>query len=658
MKRTTTRPKGQGTAVLGPEGSNGVRIELSPVLLVRLVRDLLVCREHRAVRVTDGPGDGGRDVHSLAPDGKPHLAQCKHHDDASAVCGSSEVSELPMALVKFDVAQGLFVTDARISPQAKREYIQDYPKLALEFLDRDELVAEVVSNPVLRALWFDGGKLGTVNGRITFPVIIRRHDGDRPLLPLRHSALRERIYNLVGQEAALRKLKVEARESRSSRAPFEPYRPPRRLTMDEGFTTDLRVTEIGFRGGVALHDVSALAEALAIKLAEAAAAEFDATTVVVGSAFVTPLEGDHAGMRTMMEASRVAAIGVGTSAVLESEWFQPGRAGEWDAICDARVSESEWVRVYHPPLDVAASCEIATPPAPHDVLMRQTSRLGWEKSVFALLPEQDAWDGSPEVPAPDDRILWRYEAGKMLCGWFHPLSRGGLVMIPTDPGDEEPLPGFDVDDEAADREMDLLRELISKLDGVELVTPDRARHMLALVSADPLPRDDAPTLFRTADVLASFGALASPIDPSARRGSVTIAWRASGSKAAPVDTTGQALAVALEGGARIVQEDGFAILTIEVPALPRRMSTPAWLDLVAAQVKASGAGARCGHATAQYWAHRYGVRFGVHWHEGDKVVAWEQTSKGFKPIKLTRKDIEDPDRPWPPSADEEGEEGD
>src|SRR4051812_43147930 len=94
---------------------------LQPWMLVRLARDILTARGHTGVRAVDGPGDGGRDVHSLNRRGEKHLAQCKHHQDGDVTCSSRELAELPMALTKFGYASGLFVSNARISPQAKRE---------------------------------------------------------------------------------------------------------------------------------------------------------------------------------------------------------------------------------------------------------------------------------------------------------------------------------------------------------------------------------------------------------------------------------------------------------------------------------------------------------------------------------------------------------
>lgn len=630
--------------LLGREGTEGVNVALTPKLLVRLARDLLVARGHRFVRQTDGPGDGGRDVHSLARDGRKHLAQCKHHDDASHACSSDEVSELPMALVKFGIPQGLFVTDARISPQAKREYLGDYPSLALEFLDREELIGEVLASAVLRALWFDGGRLGLVNARTIFPLLVRRHDGDQPLLPLRHLALRERISEAVRAEAQPRGLSVEFREVPSDRSPFERYRLPHRLTYDEGFQGDLITTEIGFKGGVALHELQSLSRALALKLSEAVAAEFDAATVVVGRAFITPLEGDEAGLRTLTRATRTSAVAVGSSATLEERWFLPDDAGEWDSTCDARATEVEWVRLYHRRLDMAVAYEIATTAAPIDLLVRQTTRLGWSKSVFALLPRWDTWEYA-QVPEPDERIAWPFEEGRILCGWLHPLTGDALYRVPRDEGDESPtFPALD--EAAADHAMSATRDLVSRLSGIEMVDPVRARHMLGVLSHDPLGADDAPALFRTGEVLAAFSGLASPIDPLARRAEITVAWRASACDQRAVEAEGDGLARCLGGAATVDRDEDFVVLSIQVPALPIRVSTSEWLSKVAenfepalARIDATGGSTEM-RATAEYWAAAHGVRLGVAWHQSEKTYLWAHGADGLAPIKVSLEEIE------------------
>lgn len=399
--------------------------------------------------------------------------------------------------------------------------------------------------------------------------------------------------------------------------------------------------------------MQSLSEALALKLSEAAAVDFGAVTVVVGRAFITPLEGDQAGLRTLTQATRTSAVGVGGTAMLEARWFLPEDAGEWDPTCDARATEVEWVRLYHRRLNAAVAYEIETTPAPHDLLLRQTTRIGWSRSVFALLPRWDAW-AHGQVPEPDARIEWPFEPGRVLCGWLHPLTGGTLYRIPRDDGDEPPaFPALD--ERAADEAMSALRDLVSRVDGVELVAPERARHMLGVISRDPVAPDDAPALFRTGEVLAAFSGLASPIDPMARRAEVAVAWRASGCDAHAIEAEAEKLALVLDGSATVDEGEDFVMLTVQVPALPLRVSTREWLSKVAGDLEAALAriegtgGSTSTRATAEYWEQAHGVRLGVDWHESDKTYFWAEGEDGLTPIKVSREDIEQ-DEGTPPLA--------
>jgi hypothetical protein len=151
---------------------------LTPETLPRLVRDLLASGGHTEIRITDGPGDGCRDIHSLDDDEERSLTQCKCHRDVEQTVSSKEVGELALGLVKLGYKRGLFVTTSQISPQAKRELLDNFPGLELSFLDGDELLSAVLDDVALAALWFDGEKLALVNNAVSIPVIVRRHDDD------------------------------------------------------------------------------------------------------------------------------------------------------------------------------------------------------------------------------------------------------------------------------------------------------------------------------------------------------------------------------------------------------------------------------------------------------------------------------------------------
>jgi hypothetical protein len=169
----------------GKDDLRHLTVKLSPARLVRLTADILWIMGHSEIRVVDGPGDGGRDVHAVAQDGGRVLAQCKFHGDPDKTCSSSELSELPMALVKLGYERGVFVTNAGISPQAKREYLDSYPGLQLVFLDGDQVVRLVLQHRLLKALWFDGSDLRSMSTTVTLPMIIRDHETDGSVVPPR-----------------------------------------------------------------------------------------------------------------------------------------------------------------------------------------------------------------------------------------------------------------------------------------------------------------------------------------------------------------------------------------------------------------------------------------------------------------------------------------
>src|SRR5690606_35901602 len=99
--------------------------------------------------------------------------QCKFHQSTSQSVSSREIAELVIGLTKFGHKHGLFVTTARITPQAKREFLTDYPGFTLEFLDGADLLGAVLDSVALTALWFDGERLAPVNAALTVPVILR-----------------------------------------------------------------------------------------------------------------------------------------------------------------------------------------------------------------------------------------------------------------------------------------------------------------------------------------------------------------------------------------------------------------------------------------------------------------------------------------------------
>ena len=139
-----------------------------------LVADILALNySHREIRVVDGPGDGRRDIHSKTRAGERCLTQCKFHQDPKKGVSSRETDELPLALHKFGARTGFFATTARLSPQAAREYLDNFPGFELSFFSGMELVDEVLRSPSLRAVWLEGESISRVAPLILQPFVVR-----------------------------------------------------------------------------------------------------------------------------------------------------------------------------------------------------------------------------------------------------------------------------------------------------------------------------------------------------------------------------------------------------------------------------------------------------------------------------------------------------
>ncbi|WP_334664554.1 restriction endonuclease, partial [Klebsiella variicola] len=152
---------------------------LNPSSLPILAADILKWSlGHTKVRILDGPGDGRRDILSITPEGIPHLTQCKHHSDDTKSVSSRETDEIVIALAKFGVKSALFFTNGRISPQGKREYIDNFPGYSLDYIDGDLMLQYVEESPLLSRMWLHGSTLGMITHRLLIPFIIRNVSDD------------------------------------------------------------------------------------------------------------------------------------------------------------------------------------------------------------------------------------------------------------------------------------------------------------------------------------------------------------------------------------------------------------------------------------------------------------------------------------------------
>ena len=168
-------------AVLGLQDHERFLHKLNEASLLDLCADILAIEGHTNIRITDGPGDGQRDIHSINSDGKKCLTQSKYHRDLNQSVSAKELGEVVLGMVRLGYDKGLFITSAKISPQAKRDCLNDYPNYSVDYIEGWEIVRKVFENLVLKAIWYDGQSLDKISYTIVVPLLARDLETDKPL---------------------------------------------------------------------------------------------------------------------------------------------------------------------------------------------------------------------------------------------------------------------------------------------------------------------------------------------------------------------------------------------------------------------------------------------------------------------------------------------
>ena len=212
--------------------------KLTPKTFPYLVADILsYVFKHKNVRVVDGPGDGRRDIYSIFPDGKEGVTQCKHHTSDKNVA-SRETDEIVISLNKFGYFNGIFATTGGVSPQSKREYLDNYKNFNLELLDADRIVNYTLSNHVLRTYWLDGESIVNATSEVVIPFTLRSMTSDMPLIDEVKKILtnfrNSLSFEIAGGDQTL----------------FYPYRPPQPSNKYETGSLELTCWKAVFNGGI------------------------------------------------------------------------------------------------------------------------------------------------------------------------------------------------------------------------------------------------------------------------------------------------------------------------------------------------------------------------------------------------------------------------
>jgi len=612
---------------------------LDPTVLLDLTCDLLFIRGHRGIRITDGPGDGARDIHSIDPKDERFITQCKYHGDSDATVGTREMAELPIALLKLDAKPGLFLTNAKISPQAKREYLNDYPNLSLDFLDGLTLVRELRADAILRARWLEGTGLSCPLA-VSYPVLVRRHEGDSPIIPdvVYGDAVNENITSSL--QRVVDGANVSAARGFAGEEDFGSYREPRRLTQEEGLLSQLKCTLVKLTGLRSISLLEDLQEEIARSFVNVLTPHESRFSVVVGIPSLVPLSGTTSGSTMRVSYSCFATTKTVTYDVDEASFFSLEN-DKWTGATDARVTEADAIRLYDRELDACLSVTHVSPFSRAQARTNRAIRLHqlekWKLSVFALLATNPKTLSLEDVPQPDEVIEWPW-GSSWLCGWYHPALLGGPIALPTSDPSLAAFAPFD-EREAKNRLTKIADNLQERV-GVTMLEPMRARHMLAAISYDPF-EEEGDVVFRTAELsLGEESGLPSPVLPDGRRFTVTVFLRG---------TTPQAITSAIEamtarhGNIKPHHEvseykDGYRVdVTLAFNSIcdastPELLTlTHDWLIDLFGTLKKSGDNLSIW--TKDAWKEITGVSLGVPWTASDKVYVSIQSKEGVRNLR-------------------------
>ena len=458
------------------------------------------------------------DVHSIDANGERFITQCTHRARRGATVTGAKLRDLPDALTKFGAKRGLFVTNGRISPSAKREFLDNYQSMKLEFLDGEALEREVLENAALAALWHDGRALCEVANVVRIPVLIRDLRVDVAVQPSAEKLAAPWLTS-VGYA-------VRCERAILGVADFPDYRPPARISPSEGMGLQMQAWKFEVTGAVELAGLPGLVRSLACQLLErASGASLPFLCVLTGRAVLVPRVGRHVNIPIVPAVPQFALVRVDGEvsderawlADLGDAWKRQGRI--YNAVADE-------TRRYLQRLDLCGSVSLLSRrSAESSVAVRWQEDLFahmWSESVFAVW--EDGLDRLVAETCLPPSGRWRWVDGRWFGAWLRADFGGRFVELPW--SDESIFP-----ERAAAIEKAFLEIRRSLTDiGAEVVAPERARHMMALVERDPVPSSEV--LFRFVDLERRVD-YPSPVDVKGRCVAIDVCWRLV--HAAPLD---------------------------------------------------------------------------------------------------------------------------
>ena len=433
--------------------------------------------------------------------------------------------------IKFGGKQGLFVTNGYFSPQAKREYLSDYPSLTLDYLEGPDITSSVLSDPLLKALWFDGISIKVMTRGLSVPIICRDLSSDEPaLICPTEDALK--IGKLL--EAKLNhRFKVTIEQDRFYPCEsFEPYRAPERITTSEGFHGTVYATKVIVSGRLPYRIAPVVWEALSVLAEIHSQSQPELERFLAFRSGKPTLEQEQLCPSSLqLSLDPMTIISEPGEIWEESCWYRPSLE-EWRVPRLWQAKIMEWIRLFNPTQNVCLRYELLGPPSlrfrQSDLFFRQHFRKYWEDSLF-LLYSADALT-QEEIDFVDPSFVLNTPFDKRLLVKEHPAIYDPLVSVPLglmsdDPEDSEQWKlDFEREHSRASEWLIGLRKVLANVG--EILSAEKARHLIAfLTNEDPLRGPAELVLHRTCDILGGgWNEIASPADPRARLLTIEAVW--------------------------------------------------------------------------------------------------------------------------------------
>ncbi len=412
---------------------------LNPTSLRLFVRDLLTEMGFRDLRDFDGVGDGGRDLEGVNPAGDRCVVQLKYREEQDATTSTDEFAELPKALLRLGRRHGVFITNGRLTAPAKRDASNAFPGFTIEFFEGIDLLDALDRAPITYALWIDGVAIRDIRRQAVFGIVCRSFPDDRsafvdqlmPLIPVPNWD------DTVGKGAVTA---VTVARGPLEYPDIDPFRPPRVMTMSEGWMNSLIASRVILRGPWSLGQVPSMQQTIARHLAQQWAKRPggpETCAIRVARPTLSP-EGSTNGVPLDIPAVTWTCRR-GSDALDEQEaireslrpWSPPSWIQQYQAMCglyyllwsDRDLLCSLRYRTYTSRLQLGQA-----------LADRARFDYWWERSI-CILAEQPVSTDEEVSDALAPHFCERFGEMGWIVVWLHPRQHGGLTE-PAPFGDE------------------------------------------------------------------------------------------------------------------------------------------------------------------------------------------------------------------------------